>query len=84
MKKALQTFPLVQADIFFGRAGLWVQDLLARASDDKLLSSITQLVNLMLAGSFPPDVNKIIFGSRLIALDKKEGEVKPIAIGYLI
>ena len=37
----------------------------------------------MLAGSFPPDVNKIIFGGRLIAEEKDGGE-RPIAIGYLI
>ena len=37
----------------------------------------------MLAGSFPPDVNKIVFGGRLIALEKK-GAVRLIAIGYLI
>ena len=47
-------------------------------------SSITQLINLMLAGSFPPDVNKIIFGCHLIAFEKKHGGVRPISIGYLI
>ena len=84
VKKALQTFRLGSSG---GPDGLTAQhhkDLLAGASDDKLLGSITQLINLMLAESFPPHVNKIIFGSRLIALKKKDGGVRPIAIGYLI
>ena len=38
----------------------------------------------MLARSFPLDVNKIIFGGHLIALENKDGGVTPIAIGSLI
>ena len=83
VKKVLHIFPLGSSGGPDGLTAQHLKDLLAEASDDKLLGSITQLINLMLAGSFPTDVNKIIFEGGLIALEK-DGGVKPIAIGYLI
>ena len=46
---------------------------------------MTQLkINLILAESFPRAINKIVFGGRLIALEKKEDGARPIAIEYMI
>ena len=38
----------------------------------------------MLAGSFDYEVNEIIFGGRLIALTKKDGDILPITVGYTL
>ena len=38
----------------------------------------------MLAGKFDTDINSIIYGGRLIALSKKEGGGRLIAIGNTI
>ena len=38
----------------------------------------------MLAGKFDSEINTIIYGGRLIALSKKDGEVRPIAVGYVL
>ena len=84
VKKALQIFLLGSRGGLDELTAQHMKDLLAGVSDDKLLSSITQLINLMLAESFPPDVNKIIFGGCLTALEKKDGGVRPIDTGYLI
>ena len=48
---------------------------------DPLLNSITGLVNLLLEGLCPPEVHKILFGGNLLALAKKDGGVRPIAVG---
>jgi hypothetical protein len=39
---------------------------------------------MLLEGSTSHEVNQIIFGGNLIALDKKDGGVRPIAIGYVL
>ena len=47
------------------------------------MDSMTQIINHMIAGSFPISINEIICRGRLIALEKKDGGVGPLAIGYL-
>ena len=38
-------------------------------------------VNILLAGGLPTEINEIIYGGRLMALEKKGG-ICPIAVGY--
>ena len=38
----------------------------------------------MLSGNLPINVLEIIFGGRLIALQKKDGGIRPIAVGYTL
>ena len=58
--------------------------MLAGTSDGKLISSLTDFVNLLLTGNLPLPVREIIFGGRLIALQKKDGGIRPIAICYTL
>jgi hypothetical protein len=44
--------------------------------------AITALVNLFLQGWCPSEVTAVLFGGKLLALTKKSGGVRPIAIGY--
>ena len=84
VRKSLRTFPLGSSG---GSDGLTLQhpiDLLAGDSDSRLLNALTDLINLMLAGKFDSEINTIIYGARLIALSKKDGEVRPIAVGYVL
>src|SRR5260221_13004965 len=39
------------------------------------------LVNTLLQGSCPEQVQNLLFGGNLIALNKKDGGVRPIAVG---
>ena len=48
---------------------------------DQLIVSITGFVNLLLEGTCPVRVQRILFGGSLIALSKKDGGVRPIAVG---
>src|SRR6218665_1374635 len=47
-----------------------------------LLSSLTILMNIMLAGNCPDKITSLLFGGTLYALRKKSGGLRPITIGY--
>ena len=55
-----------------------------RKSGSGFLTALTRLVNLVLAGQCPGDVAPIFFGGRLIALNKKSGGIRPIAVGITL
>ena len=83
VRKSQYTFPLGSSG---GPDDLTLQhliDLLAGDSGSRLLNVLTDLINLMLAGKFDSEINTIIYGGRLIALSKKDGGVRPIAVGYV-
>jgi hypothetical protein len=44
---------------------------------------VTDLTNLLLEGKTPPSVQVILFGANLLAIRKKYGGIRPIAIGYV-
>lgn len=46
-----------------------------------LLSALASFVTLVLAGRTPPSIRPFFFGATLIALEKKDGGVRPIAVG---
>ena len=80
--KYLRTFPAGSSG---GADGLTVQrltDMLSSASTDKLKTSLTDFVNLLLMGELPVEVREILYGGRLIALQKKDGGIRLIAVGY--
>ena len=58
--------------------------LLSSESGPDLLSASTAFANLMLAGGCQARVAPIFFGGRLLALDKKSGGIRPIAIGFTL
>ncbi|XP_063366199.1 uncharacterized protein LOC134654659 [Cydia amplana] len=47
----------------------------------QLIACITKLINFMYSGGVHPDIVPIIYGANLIALTKKDGGVRPIAVG---
>ena len=60
-----------------------LRDMLSSAVDDKLKDSLTDFVNLLLKGDLPVPVREIVYGGRLIAL-QKNGGIRPIAVGYTL
>ena len=48
------------------------------------MTSLTDFVNMLLRGELPDEIRKIIFGGTLIALQKKTGGIRPIAVGYML
>ena len=79
---AVRSFPAGSAGGPDGITPQHLKDLLAAATDDQLLNQLVQLVNLLLHGGLSQQINEIIYGANLIALQKKDGGVRPIAVGY--
>ncbi|KAL0829371.1 hypothetical protein ABMA28_004148 [Loxostege sticticalis] len=46
-----------------------------------LLKNLVSLVNLMLSGGVNPDFLKFLYGANLCAFKKKDGGIRPIAVG---
>ena len=82
IRKELQTFPAGSSGGPDGVTPQHLKDLMSDKSDDKLAAALRDFVNLLLAGGFSPEVNEILYGGRLMALQKKDGGIRPIAIGY--
>jgi len=53
------------------------------AAGEHLLTSLTSLCNFMLSGKVNPVVCPILYGGSLCALTKKDGGIRPIAVGNL-
>ena len=54
----------------------------AEGGDPLLLEALTAFVNLVLEGKTPAPVRPFFFGASLVALDKKDGGVRLIAVGW--
>ena len=61
-----------------------LRDLLAGAPDERFMFAVTDFVNVLQNGELPLQVREIIFGGRLIALQQKDGWIRPIAVGYTL
>lgn len=83
--KALKSFPAGSSG---GPDGLRPQHLVdlvsCKTGGPALLTSLTGFVNLILDGGCPDSVRPILFGARLIAIEKKSGGIRPIAVGYTV
>ena len=82
MDRAKRSFPLGSSGGPDGISAQHLRDLLSDATDDILRTSITDLVNILLAGDLPGEVTEITFRGRLLALEKKGGGIRPISVGY--
>ena len=83
VRKHIHSFPAGSSG---GPDGLRPQHLLdltnCKETGPELISAITALVNLLLAGTCPNEVRSTLFGGTLFALRKKSGGLRPIVIGY--
>ena len=53
-------------------------------AEEKVVTALTKLCNVVLAGKVPADVAPYFFGARLHGALKKDGGVRPIAVGEVI
>ena len=58
--------------------------LMCREAGADFLSALTDFTNQVLAGRCPEAVAPVFFGGRLLALSKKTGGIRPIAIGFTL
>ena len=55
----------------------------SKETGPKVLNALTSFVNIILASSCPPQVIPIVFDGNLLALQKKSGGIRSIAVGYV-
>lgn len=82
--KAIESFPSGTSGGLDSLSPQHLKDLTSISAGDagvKLLSSITKLCNFLLAGKLIEDIRPLFFGASLCALTKKDGGLRPIAIG---
>jgi len=83
--KAVSSFPTGSSGGLDGLSPQHLKSLVnCRQGGSALLNQVTIFVNMLLAGSCPPEVAKIFFGGRLLAFDKPGGDVRPIVIGFTL
>ena len=81
--KAIRSFPAGSSGGPDGIRPQHIADLVnCKEQGPNLLSSITSFINNLLDGKCPTTVRPVLFGGSLIALDKKSGGIRPIAVGY--
>ena len=86
VKAAIMTFPNGSAGGPDGLRPQHLKDMITSGgigTDASQLQTITDLINAMLAGRTPEAVEPVLFGGALTALLKKDGGVRPIAVGYV-
>ena len=71
--KSFRTFTGGSAGGPDGLTASHLSDMLNSATDDKLKHSLTDFVNLLLKGDHSVSVREILYGGRLIALQKRRG-----------
>jgi hypothetical protein len=84
--KAIRSFPAGSAGGPDGITPQHIKDLTMQVpgTSNELISALTDFVNLLLNGELPEYIREIIFGGTLIALQKKTGDIRPIAVGYTL
>ena len=82
--KAIRSFPCGSAGGPDGLRPQHLKDMISQSAvvgGPLLLEALTSFINLVIDGKTPPPVRPFFFGASLIALDKKDGGVRPIAVG---
>jgi len=83
VSEAIRSFPAGSSGGPDGLRPQHLADMLScRETSEDLLAAITEFANLLMNGVCPKSVARILFGGRLMALNKKDGGIRPIAIGY--
>ena len=61
-----------------------LKDMSERQVGGTLIVSLTNFVNLILSGGAPDWVRQFVFGASLLAFNKKDGGLRPIAVGMTL
>ena len=83
--KAVPSFPSGSAGGPDGIRPQHIRELATcKESASTFVPALTAFVNCLLTGDCPPEVQPILFGGKLIALNKKSGGIRAITVGYTL
>ena len=81
---SIKSFPAGSAGGIDGLRPQHLKDLTNAQSGEagqRLISRLTDFANVCLSGNVPPSIRSIFCGASLCALNKKDGDIRPIAVG---
>ncbi|XP_055329609.1 uncharacterized protein LOC129582190 [Paramacrobiotus metropolitanus] len=83
---AVFSFPSGSAGGLDGLRPQHLKDMLSckDAVESPLCIALCKLINFLVAGKLPEVLRPVLFGANLIALSKKDGGVRPIAVGNVL
>ena len=81
VQKALSSFPRGSGAGPSGLRPLHLKEALAPGLRDEVLRHMTAVVNLMVRGEVPEQVQGWLCGASLVALPKPSGDLRPVAVG---
>jgi len=85
VKQAILSFPAGSAGGPDGLRPQHLKDLMGSLeAGPSFLSALTAFTNMLLAGGCPTEIAPIFFGGKLLALNKKSGDLRPIVIGFAL
>ena len=87
VRKAIQSFRKGSSGGWEGLCPQHLQDLTSPylgESANVLVEALVGFVNRILQGNLPDQLARVFFGARLIALKKKSGGIRPIAVGLTL
>lgn len=87
MSEAIHSFRNSTAAGPDGLRALYLKEMLCSAQGrdhQQLLERLTEVSNLLLRGSVPQEIRPILYGANLFAFGKKDGGLRPIAVGLTL
>ena len=85
VRQAVLSFPAGSSGGPDGMRPQHLKDMmLCRESGTDFLAALTGFTNVVLAGLCPKEVSPFFFGGRLLAMNKKSGGIRPIAVGVTL
>jgi len=81
VKEGVLSFPRGSAPGPSGLRAQHLQDAVRSFQGDVVCSNLTALVNVLASGSAPLQIQPFLAGASLVALPKRDGGVRPVAVG---
>jgi hypothetical protein len=87
LSRVIRCFPCDSAGGPDGLRPDYLKNLITKATGTagtQLLEALTRLTNLILAGRVPKEICPVLYDASLVALKKKDGGIRPIAVGSVL
>jgi hypothetical protein len=84
VREAINSFPAGSSPGLDGMRPQYLKDIISLSAGEagqKALRALTKLCNFLLSEQLPSEICHLLYGASLCALNKKDGGLRPIAIG---
>jgi hypothetical protein len=84
VREAINSFPAGSSPGLDGMRPQYLKDIISLSAGEagqRALRALTKLCNFLLSGKLPSEICHLLYGASLCALNKKDGGLRPIAIG---